>query len=122
MVVHDFGLRWAFRRPNKAHPELVVDPDRVLSLAVARQRLETVAWRRPQVPEIVSGIEVAQFPARNFDQVGWKALGSLAAEDCLGGLASEAPDHRSKFVPLNDTAVKVRVSSDDTGSKPAAVR
>src|SRR5262249_36604980 len=45
MVVHDLDLRGAFRCPDKAHPELVVDPDRVLSLAIAGQRLETVAWR-----------------------------------------------------------------------------
>ena len=36
MVVHDLDLRWALRRPNKAYPELVVDPDRVLPLAIAR--------------------------------------------------------------------------------------
>jgi len=49
VVVHDLDLSWAFRRPNEAHPELVVDPDRVSPLAIARQRLKTVAWRRPQV-------------------------------------------------------------------------
>src|ERR1700722_13530818 len=47
VIVHNLDLRRAFRRPNKAYPELVVDPDRVLSFAVAYQRLKTVAWRRP---------------------------------------------------------------------------
>jgi hypothetical protein len=41
----------------------VVDPDRVLSLAIARQSLKTVAWGRPQVAEIARGAEVTQFPA-----------------------------------------------------------
>jgi hypothetical protein len=60
VVVHDLDLRRALRRPNKAHPELVVDPDRVLLLAVARQSLKSVAWRRPQVAEIARGAEVTQ--------------------------------------------------------------
>jgi hypothetical protein len=54
VVVHDLDLRRAFRRPDKAHAELVVDPDRVLPFAIARQRLKTVAWRRPQIAEIAS--------------------------------------------------------------------
>jgi hypothetical protein len=57
MVIHDLGLGWAFGRPNKAQPELVLDPDRMLPLAIARQRLKTVAWRRPQVAEIARGVE-----------------------------------------------------------------
>src|SRR6266545_5535314 len=75
VIVHDLDLRRAFRRPDKAHPELIVDPDRVLPLAIARQRLETVAWRRPQVAEIARGVEVAQFPARRLDQIGRKPFG-----------------------------------------------
>ena len=93
MVVYDFDFRRAFRRPNKAHPELVVDPDRMLPLAIARQRLKTVARRRPQVAEIVRGIEVAQFSARHLDQIGRKALRTFAIEEGLGGLMPEAPDH-----------------------------
>ena len=110
MVVHDLDLRRAFRRPNKAHSELVVDPDRVLPLAIARQRFETVAWRRPQVAEIACGVEVAQFPARHLDQIGRKALRTFAVEDGFGGLIPEAPDHR-QCVSMNDTVVKVRIHS-----------
>jgi hypothetical protein len=47
----------------------------VLPLAIARQRLKTVAWRRPQVAEIVRGVEEAQFPARHLDQIGRKPFG-----------------------------------------------
>src|SRR5205807_7404443 len=97
VVVHNLDLRRAVRRPNKAHPELVVDPDRVLSLAVARQRLETVAWRRPQVVEIVRGVEVTQLPARHLDQIGWKTLCTFAVENGLGGLVPEAPDHKELY-------------------------
>src|SRR5689334_25282868 len=55
MVVHDFDLRRAFRRPNEAHPELVVATDRVLSLAIPRKRFKAIAGRRPQIAEIARG-------------------------------------------------------------------
>ena len=90
MVVHDLDLRRAFRRPDKAHAELVVDPDRVLPLAIAPQRLETVAWRRPQVTKIGRGVEVAQFPARHLDQIGRTALRTFAVEDGFGALRDYA--------------------------------
>src|SRR5437016_2904028 len=98
VVAEDLDVRRAFPRPNKAHPELVVDPDRVLPLAIARQRLKTVAWRRPQVAEIARGVEVTQFPARHLDQIGRKALRAFAVEDGFGGLVPEAPDHKAMCI------------------------
>jgi hypothetical protein len=119
VVVHDLDVRRAFRRPNKAHPELVVDPDRVLSLAIARQCLKAVAWRRPEVAEIDRGVEVAQLPARHLDQIGRKALWTFAIENRLGALIPEASDH-TLCVSLNDTHVNVSVSINDTEPTPAA--
>jgi hypothetical protein len=113
VVIYYLDFDRAFRRPNKAHPELVVDPDRVLPLAIARQGLKTIAWRRPQVAKIARGVKVAQFPARNLDKIGRKALRAFAVEDRFGSLVAEAPDHR-EYVSFNDTAVKIRVSINDT--------
>src|SRR5215831_15501094 len=42
----------SFRRPNKAHPESIVNVDRVLPLAIARERLKAIAKKRPQVAKI----------------------------------------------------------------------
>ena len=105
MVVDDLDLRRAFRRPNKAYPELIVDTDRVLPPAIARERLKAIARRRPQIAEIAHGVEVAQFPARHIDQVGRKAFRALAIEDGFGRLVTEASDHEA-FVSSNDTYVK----------------
>jgi len=116
VVIYDLDLRRALRRPDKAYAELIVDPDRVLPLAITRQRLKTVAWRRPQVPEITRGIEVAQFPARSLDQISRKAFRSFAGEDGLGDLIPKAPNHKW-VVSLNDTDVKDRVSINDTESQ-----
>ena len=105
VVVHDLDLRRAFRRPDKARAKLVVDPDRVLPFAIARQSLKTVAWRRPQIAEIACGVEVAQFPARHVHQIGRKALRTFAVADGFGGFIPEAPDH-APLVSLSDTNVK----------------
>src|SRR5262245_1673932 len=113
MVVRDLDVRRAFRRPNKAHPELVVDPDRMLSLAVAHQCLKTVTWRGPQVSELAGGIEIAQFPPRHLDEIGWNALRTLPVEDGFGGPVPKAPDHR-QYVSSHDTNVKADVSINDT--------
>ena len=80
MVVYDFDFRRAFRRPNEADPKLVVDPDRMSPLPIARQRFKAIAWRRPQIAEIARGVEVAQFPSRRLDQSGRKALRMFAVE------------------------------------------
>ena len=87
MVVHDLYVRRVFPRPNEAHPELVVDPDRMLPPAIAGQRLKAVARGDLKSQEIARGIEVAQFPPRHLDQIGWKTLRIFAVEDGLGGLA-----------------------------------
>lgn len=95
VVVDDLDLGWALRCPDKTHAELIVDPDRVLPLAVACQRLKAVARRRRQVAEIGRRVEIAQFPARHLDQIRWKALRTLAVENGFSDLVAEAPDHRS---------------------------
>jgi len=74
VIVHDLDLRRAIRCPNEAHPELVIDPDRVLSLSLARQSLKPITRRRFQIAEIGGRIEVAQFAPRYFDQISREAF------------------------------------------------
>ena len=107
VVVHDLDFRRPFRCPDKTEPELVIDADRVLPLPVARKRLKPVARWGPQVAEIDCGIEIAQFPARRLDQVGWKALRTFAVEDSFSRLAPEASDHE-QYVSFRDTNVKLQ--------------
>src|SRR5208282_4390076 len=45
VVVRDLDRRRSFFRPDEANPELVVDPDAVLALAVSFKRFEPVAGR-----------------------------------------------------------------------------
>jgi hypothetical protein len=66
LLVHRYSplinldLGGALRSPNKTNTELVVDPDRVLSPAIARQRFQAVTRGRRQVAKIFGGVEIAQ--------------------------------------------------------------
>jgi hypothetical protein len=104
MVIHNLDLRGTLRCPNKTNTELAVDPDRVLSLAITRQRFQAVARRRRKIAKIFGGIEIAQFAPRHFDEFGRKTLRALAVEDGFSGLATETSDRRFS-VSLNDTMV-----------------
>jgi len=84
---------------------LVVDPDRVLPLPVTLERFEPVAGGRPQVPEIGGGVEIAQLPTRNADQICRKTFWVLAVEDGLRGPIPKASDHR-RIVSFDDTDIK----------------
>jgi len=117
MVVYNLDVRRALCRPNEAHPKLVVDPDRVLPLAIAGQCLKTVARRRSQIAEVAGGVEVAQFPTRHLNKVGRKAFGTLAIEDGLSSLVPEVSNHMRR-VSFNDTEVNVNVSFNDTELPP----
>jgi hypothetical protein len=93
MIVHDFDFGRTFCGPNEAHPEFVVDPDRVLPSAISHQRLQSIARRRPQVAEIIRRIEIAEFPASRPNQIGREALRSFSVEDGLGRPVPERSDH-----------------------------
>jgi hypothetical protein len=70
----------------------------VLPLAITDQSLETIAWGRPQIAKIISGVKIAQLPPRDLDQIGGKALGSFAVKDRLSCLVPEGLDHPDKCI------------------------
>jgi hypothetical protein len=49
VVINDFDLLWPGFRPDKAEPELVVDADAVLAMAVPLERLQAIAWWNLQI-------------------------------------------------------------------------
>jgi hypothetical protein len=70
MIVDDLNVRGFTIAPNKTYPPLIVDANAALTLAVAAQRLQTVARRHTQVNDNVplfltySGIEPDIGPPR----------------------------------------------------------
>ena len=60
MIVDDVNLFSAALAPYEANPPLIVDSDRVLSLAVALKRFEPIAWRLTQIVQCADAIEQQQ--------------------------------------------------------------
>jgi hypothetical protein len=56
VVVDDLDICGAAVRPDEADSKLIVDPDRILSLAIAGQSFEAIAWRRSQIAQVGSRI------------------------------------------------------------------
>src|SRR3712207_5656096 len=78
MVVGDLVLFGAPVLPGEADPPLVVDPDRMLALAVSTERVKLVARRQLQVIETRRGVEQQQLVPSPGENLLWKTLGLLA--------------------------------------------
>jgi len=56
VIVHDFNVFWAFARPAKADSELAIDPNAVLTCAIAPECFKAIARRRSQEVERLGGM------------------------------------------------------------------
>lgn len=64
MIVHDFDLLGAGRRPEKADSILIVDPDAVLTGTVTPECFEAIAWWDAEVLQPPRDFELAQLASR----------------------------------------------------------
>jgi len=69
VVVRNFNLYGAFRGRFEAHPELVINPDGVLSSPITFQGFKTVAGRGSKILQLRRGVEIAKFPAGDFENI-----------------------------------------------------
>jgi hypothetical protein len=97
MVVDDFNELRAIHCPSKADPELVVDSNTVLALAVGFKRLKPVARWNPQVLKRLGGVKSVKFPSSHGMQLSRETLASClggpAVVDVFGGRICEGLDH-----------------------------
>ena len=66
MIVGDLDVVGVALSPAKAHSPLIVDADAVLSVPLARELLQLIAWWNPQILErfrFVLPLEVLTVPA-----------------------------------------------------------
>ncbi len=68
VVVCDFDFVGITILPAKADSVLVIDADAVLAFAVAAQRLEPIAGRHGEFPQIAHSIQLGQLPANDRPQ------------------------------------------------------
>lgn len=105
MVVNDLDLFRLVFGPNKADPVLIVDPDAVLAMAIARQALQSVPWRNAKIFEALSGIELVELASRHGPETLWASATSilcvLAVEYVFSALVSEGANHQSMIARVS---------------------
>jgi len=93
VVVNYLRLLWSGVRPYEADAPLVIDPDAVLTDAIAFQSFEPISGRNPQVIERSSGSQLAKLPQRRRMDPRIYGRHALTAPQSLGVFAPERPDH-----------------------------
>jgi hypothetical protein len=99
VVVNDFDLLWPGFRPDKAEPELVVDADAVLAMAVSPKGLQAIARWDLQIVETACGIEDGELSEGHASEAS-KAPHRLPLKQGPGVAAAKRPDHASSLPPL----------------------
>jgi len=98
VVVNDLNLLWPGFRPDKAEPELVVDTDAVLAMAVSPERLQAIAWWNQKVVEASGGIQDGELAEGHASEAS-KPPHRLSLKEGLGVAATKRPDHRFMVPP-----------------------
>ena len=78
MIVRKLDGFRTIRGPNEANAKLIVHPDGILAYPVAFQRLQPVAWRRPQVVQRFGRVQIAELSTGNLHKISRKSLPRLA--------------------------------------------
>lgn len=111
VIVGDLDVGWPRRGPREADPELVVDPDRVLTGSVPGRLLQAVAWRDAQIIECAGRVEEAKFLLRSPLDVGAQPGRALATPDLLRARISEGLDGHIRILSLIDTIAEQRLAA-----------
>ena len=92
MIVGNLHVIAVTIAPNETDAPLIIDPDRVLSLAISPQGLQLISRGRSQDAQFRCSVELEQFSEGNaLDRV--ETLAVLIMEKLLRALRAEAPDH-----------------------------
>ena len=96
MVVDDLDVLGARVCPSKAHTELVVHADTVLSGAIARERLQPISGRHTKVFQLDRDLELSHLAACDRLDVH-KPLNPSTARESLRIGALERYDHEKSI-------------------------
>src|SRR5262249_9288748 len=109
MIVYDLDVLGPFRRPAKADSPLSIDPDAILTFAIALERFKMIAWRRPQVVESHGSVDHIELSLRDCLERPPSRRADAVAEEPFGCPIGEAPDHVELSV-MRCITVKVSVT------------
>lgn len=104
MVINNFDVFRASLGPTEANPELPVDSNAVLALAVTMQWLQHISGRYFKIIQLACSLELPNFPQGNSLKID-EAPDAASACQPLGILTLERYDH-SGMVTHGVTNVK----------------
>lgn len=93
MVVDDFDVMRVSSGPAETDTPLFIDADAVLPPPIARQLLEAVRGRDPQVEKAGGRVQDEEFAKSGSLKVGRQPADSLPIEEALSIAVSEAANH-----------------------------
>src|SRR5690554_862867 len=94
MVINNFNIFRASLGPAEANPELFVDSNAVLTLAVTMQWFQHISGRYFQIIQLACSLELPNFPQGNSLEIN-EAPDAASACQFLGILTLERYDHGS---------------------------
>jgi hypothetical protein len=104
MIIDDFDVLRARIGPSETDPELVVDPDAVLSIPVALKSFQTISRRDAKVVQSPCDLQLPKLAPGNSGKIG-KTLNRIAFGQgrCMG--TSEVLNHM-RIITRRDNNVK----------------
>ncbi len=92
MIVENFYVIRVPIAPDKADPPLIVDSDRILTVPISSQRLQSIPGKRSQDSQFSRGVELKQFAQRgSFD--GLEPLAVMVVKKLLDLPRGKTEDH-----------------------------
>ena len=92
MIINNFHVFRASLGPTEADPELPVDSDVVLTLAITKQWLQHISGRYFKIIQLACSLKLPNFPQSNSLKID-EASDSASACQLLGILTLERYDH-----------------------------
>ncbi len=92
MVINNFHIFRASLGPTEANPELLVNSNAVLTLAVTMQRFQHIPGRYFKIIQLACSLELPNFPQSN-SLITDEASDAASACQLLGILTLERYDH-----------------------------
>ena len=87
--------------PSETDAVLHVDTDAVLTRAITRQSVQTVAGRKTKIKQAGGRMQMIEPLQRNPMKFGRKTFYKLLVPDVFGGFVLKRPDHMVLLVPYN---------------------
>ena len=101
VVVGDLYVFRSFLGPDEAHPELIVDPDRMLSITIPAQSLKPISRRRAQVIQVNRSVTAGKPFGRSPWQTASVTQPLIIANSASRRLAEFVPSYKFVFPKYN---------------------